>query len=235
MFEKNRKYWPVWIVALQLFGTIKLSAQKIVTLSDGQFTYRLSIEKIPQAQPSRYMQEPMEKPGEKQRPRIGFAFGTVKSITIFHVNDTNKRQIITPGKNESFWPWTEDNKGEKFIIEDMNFDGNNDIRLLKDPDDFTYYCWIYQPATGQFIEDTVLDGYRNPQFDQNQKLVYQNWERIKDGGKGTDIYKYIDGVITLIEEDETSNDQTNKITTTTIKKLVNGQMQTVSKTETPIN
>jgi hypothetical protein len=223
----------VWMIALMLLTINILPAQNTVTLSDGRFTYRLAVEKIPQVH-RQYMKESMQTPGQ-QRARIGFMLGTVKTITIFPVNDSTHKQVIIPGNNESSWPWTEDNKGEKFITEDMNFDGNNDIRLLNSADKFTYYCWIYQPLTGQFAEDTVLDKFVNPQFDQNQRLVYQNWERVNEHSKGTQIYKYIDGVLTLIEEDETINDYDSKTTTTTIRKWANGEMKVVSKTESPLS
>jgi len=209
-----------------------LSAQSAVTLSDGLFIYRLTVEKLPDAHYRHYKQE--QNTGKKDPQGIGYTVGTVKAITIFPVKDSTHKQVIIPGKNESSWPWTEDNKGEKFIIEDMNFDGNNDIRLLNSADNFTYYCWIFQPATGQFIQDTVLSKFIDPQFDQNQKLVYQNWEYVKDNEKGTQIYQYINGILTLIEEDETSNNYTNKTTTVTIKKRINGQMKMVSRSESSL-
>lgn len=222
------------LIVLMLFIVNILLAQNTVTLSDGQFIYRLTVEKLPETHYRQYMQQPMDMQGKTHPPRIGFAVGTVKSIIIFPVKDSTRKQVIIPAKNESSWPWTEDNKGEKFIIEDMNFDGNNDIRLVNSFDNFTYYCWIYHPATGQFVEDTVLDKFVNPQFDQNQKLVYQNWENVKDNEKGTQIYKYINGILTLMEEDDTSNNYFIKTTTITIKKLVDGKLKVISRTESPL-
>jgi hypothetical protein len=229
-----KMYKRFLFIASWLFFINTVSAQTTVTLSDGNFMYRLTVEELPTPH---YRQSTQEKyaAGAKQAPRIGMAVGTVKSITILSVKDTTKQQVIIPGKNETAWPWTEQTKGEKFIIADMDFDGNNDIRLLNSADNFTYYCWIYQPATGQFVENADLDKFVNPQFDENKKLVYQNWENTKDNSKGTDIYQYMDGKLTLIEKEERATDYTNKTITITVTKLIKGQMTVVKKEQIPLN
>jgi hypothetical protein len=161
------------------------------------------------------IQKSTDAKGKNQPLEIGVNTGAVTSITIFNAKDTTRKQVIIPGKNETIWPWTNSNKQERFIIQDMNFDGHNDVRLLNSTDKYTYYCWIYQPATGQFIADTTLSGFVNPQFDQNQKLVYQNVDLPND--KKTQLYQYINGKFILIEEDEVSDDNSGKTSTITVK------------------
>lgn len=231
MFMKNVTLKKLYVVSLFIFFAGSLLAQSNVTLTDGKFIYRLKVEELPDAHYRKVMEK---KPGDtitKSLPRIGIKVGSVKSITILNVADTNKKQVIIPGKNETAWPWTDDTKYEKFILEDINFDGYNDIRLLNSADTFGYYCWTFQPATGKFIEDTVLSKFINPQFDQQQKLVYQNLEN--SGDKRTQIFRYINGVLTLIEEDETNYDSIHKTTTITIRKLINGKMQITNRIENP--
>jgi len=212
------------LTAVLLVLTNLISAQTVVSLSDGKFIYRLTVEQLHGTHYRHYINEPAESKGKKQ---IGFTVGTVKTITIINLKDTTEKQVIIPGENETSWPWTEANKAEKFIIQDMNFDGKNDIRLLNSADNFTYYCWVYQPATKQFVQDTVLNKLVNPQFDPNEQLVYVNWQGYTN--KGTETFKYIEGKLTLIEEEETRDD--GKKTTITIKKLVNGKMEVVNNVE----
>ncbi len=225
MPENTTMYKHIGVFLVFLLSVSVLSAQSTVTLTDGKFVYRLTVEKLP----GQHTRKALSVTNKRQTPQIGFTVGTVKSITIFPVDDSLHKQVIVPGKNESSWPWTEDNKAEKFIIEDMNFDGNNDIRLLNSADNYTYYYWIYQPGSGQFVEDTVLTRLVAPQFYQNQKLVYANWEEAN--GRETKTYNYTDGKLTLIEEDEIKADSVKKITTIIIKKLVNGKMEVVSTAE----
>lgn len=220
-------------IALLAMVVSSLSAQTTVTLTDGQFIYRLSVKELPGVH---YKQNTPKRPGvnnKNQLPEIGVMTGTVTSITILNAKDTTRKQVIIPGKNETVWPWTNTNKEERFIMQDMNFDGYNDIRLLNNTDKFTYYCWIYQPATGQFAEDTTLTKFVNPQFDQEQKLVYRNIDL--PGDKKTQLYQYINGKLTLIEEDEISSSDTAKTSAVTIRKLMDGKLQEVRKVQIPKN
>ncbi len=206
-------------------------AQQIEKLTDGKFMYCLTLEKLAAPHYRTFANEPPSNSTKKKTPRLGFTVGTVKSITIYPINDTTKKQVIIPDKNESAWPWTDANKEEKFILEDMNFDGNNDFRFLSSSDNFIYCCYVYQPSTGQFVKDTVLNKLVGAQFDQNQKLIYENWQGLTN--KGTETFKYIDGKLTLIEEEETRDDISKKTTTVTLKKLVDGKMKVVSQVVSP--
>jgi len=221
------------LTALLVAGMHVLSAQTMVTISDGQFICRLSLQQLPDIHYKQTVQKPGAEKGKNQPMEIGIRTGTVTSITILSVKDTNHKQVIIPGKNETVWPWTNSNKEERFIMQDMNFDGYNDIRLLNSTDKFTYYCWIYQPATGQFVADTTLSRFVNPQFDQDQKLVYRNVDLPND--KKTQLYQYINGKFTMIEEDEVSDDNNGKTSTVTVKRLTGGKLQEVSKTQIPKN
>jgi hypothetical protein len=216
---------------LLLMASNLVEAQQVVSLTDGKFVYRLILEKSATPHYPHYSHEAASGAGKKQSMHLGVTVGSVKSITIFPVNDTTKKQVIIPGKNESAWPWTDANKGEKFIIEDMNFDGNNDFRFQNSTDIYGYYCYVYKPSTGQFMPDSALSNLTGPQFDQTQKLIYENWETINN--RGTKTFKYINGKLTLIQEEQTTDTKAGDSTIITLKKLVNGKMEVVKKTEMP--
>ncbi len=221
------------LTALLAASISVLSAQTTVTITDGQLIYRLSVQQLQNIHYKQTVQKPSAGKSKNQAMEIGVRIGTVTSITILNAKDTNRKQVIIPGKNETIWPWTNSNKEERFIMQDMNFDGNNDIRLLNSVDKFTYYCWVYQPTTGQFVADTILSKFVNPQFDQDQKLVYQNVDLPND--KKTQLYQYINGKFTLIEEDEVSDNSDGKTSTITVKRLTGGKLQEISKTQIPKN
>lgn len=231
-FTHTRVHKIMLIALLSMIVNI-LPAQTTVIISDGQFIYRLSVKQILDIHYKQVAQKTTSGKTKNQLPQIGIRTGMVTSITILNVKDTNRKQVIIPGKNETIWPWTDANKEERFILEDINFDGHNDIRLLNSVEKFTYYCWIYQPATGQFVQDTVFNSFVNPQFDQNQKLIYRNIDL--PGDKKTQLYQYINGKLTLIEEDEIVDSNTAKTSTIIVKKLVNGKFRVASQTQIPKN
>jgi len=218
------------LLLLSLIASNLIYAQQVVNISDGKYVYRLMVQQL--SAPHYRQRTQPAKPEKKQPVNPGITVGTVKSITIFLLKDTVHKQVIIPANNETAWPWTNANKEEKFILEDINFDGNNDFRLLNSPDGYSYYCYVFQPTTGQFVMDTTLSNLTNPQFDQNKRMVYENWQR--GASKGTTTYKYMDGKLTAFEEEESSDDAAKNVTTITLKKLVDGKLQVVSKVETPM-
>ena len=159
-------------------------------------------------------------------------------ICILSKKDRSEVQDIEPEDN-SIW----DPSGRKkdflerdFIVEDMNFDGYDDFRLLEYMPAFAYnanyYDWIFDPSTGKFSRDTLLENVYGPTFNAASKQVIYQW---REPGNyehyGTDIYKYINGKITLVESEENipdySKGKEEPDYTTVRKKLVNGKMEKV--------
>lgn len=65
-----------------------------------------------------------------------------------------------------------------FTIEDMNFDGYKDIRLLSwlGTNFYTQYrCWLYDSDSGLFKEDTSMTKLYNPYFDPEEQFVHTYW------------------------------------------------------------
>jgi hypothetical protein len=153
----------------------------------------------------------------------------VKIISVYTRDNNTLLQTIIPPHNGF---WHEMNPREIFILEDMNFDGFNDIRIIQftGPPNISYYCWTFNNVSKQFQRDTTLEIITNPEFDQRRKIITSWWSAtLAQSGSGT--YQWIDSKITLIAEEEQSPAYdmaaAYKITK---KKRINGTMGVVSET-----
>lgn len=75
---------------------------------------------------------------------------------------------------------------------DMNFDGYGDIRLVEFQPagpNVPYLHWLFEPASGRFIESPALNAITAPQFDAAAREVRSDW---RDGATryGTDVYTF---------------------------------------------
>lgn len=151
----------------------------------------------------------------------------IKSIVVTRLKDSKEIQTIRPDENNPSCGLPQD---QIFIIEDINFDGFNDIRLLQflpASPNLPYYYWTYNSKTKMFDRQKALEDITSPEFDPQKKLIYSFW-RGSCCGHGQRTYRYVNGKPTLIEESEIKEEDDKIITT--VKKLVNGKMKLVKKT-----
>ena len=151
----------------------------------------------------------------------------VKSITIRKLKDNSLVQVITPDKNS---PDCEFPTDQIFIIEDINFDGLNDIRLLQflpAAPNLPYYYWVYDQKLQKFKRQKDLEDITSPDFDHEKKLIYSSW-RGSCCDHGLSTYQYIHGKPTLIEENEVRVE--NDSVYSTIKQLSAGKMRLIKRT-----
>ena len=151
----------------------------------------------------------------------------VKSIAVARRSGDKQIQTIFPGENTQ--PCTLP-KEQIFILEDMNFDGYNDIRLLQflpAAPNLPYYCWTYNPKQKKFERQKALEEITSPDFDAKQKRIFSFW---RDGccDHGISTYKYIGGRPVLIEQGEVKEEGGKVITT--LEKRINGKLKLVKKT-----
>ncbi len=86
-------------------------------------------------------------------------------------------------------------------IGDFNFDGYTDIGImlfLPAAPNIPHAYWTYQRRTGQFVHDEVLSKITSAEFDQKKKIISEFY-RASCCIHGVNIYKYIAGKLTLIE------------------------------------
>jgi hypothetical protein len=152
----------------------------------------------------------------------------VKTISVTRRSDNKLIQVITPRENYASCGLP---SNQIFFIEDMNFDGCNDIRLLQflpAGPNLPYYYWMYNPKIGKFQSDTTLEDITSPDFDIKTKTIFSSW---RDGyyTRGGNTYNYINGKITLVEQTIVEIDnETNKETVIT-KKFIDGQLKEVER------
>lgn len=98
------------------------------------------------------------------------------------------KQTIKP--NENYFSKTIPND-QLFAIEDMNFDGNADFRLMKflpAGPNIPFLFWIYNPTNERFEVNKNYGEITSPEFNYEKKQISSSW---RDGccRHGRDIYK----------------------------------------------
>ena len=100
----------------------------------------------------------------------------VAAIRVF-VDNSLVQEIAPPDECLFEERWQQD---QVFVVEDVNFDGHVDLRLLSwysISDYTTFWYWLFDPRTERFVRDTAMDKIMNPSFDPLKKEV-RSWWRI---------------------------------------------------------
>lgn len=166
---------------------------------------------------------------------------SIKQIIIHDIKSKKVIQKITVEENQFVR-----SSIEGFIIEDMNFDGYNDFRLLAalgKRGNMSFYCWLYNPAKKQFEENLSLEEISAPYFDTTKKRIHEGWHEANGYG-GYNVYKWIKNEAVCIyqhedsveyldsdnpaNKDEYGNTKVESVTIT-IRKRVNGKLKLVFK------
>jgi hypothetical protein len=154
------------------------------------------------------------------------------SVTAIHIKNTlhpDKSQIIqTDVFTLNGFPDT----GKIFIIEDINFDGYKDIRLISWVStnlQTTYWYWVYNVSEQRFQRITDLDEIMNPEFNLNTKTIHSWW---RDGffAFGHALYKWdLNKIILIAQEEEVwgLDPKEGGVSTTIINR--NGKFTTTEK------
>jgi len=122
---------------------------------------------------------------------------SVSKIEAYRQKENGLLQTITPTENNHPCEASK----TAFIVEDMNFDGQVDFRLLEflpAAANMPYLYWMYDPKTSQFKINTKLARITSPDFDKNTKVITSSWT---DGccRGGTDLYRYQSGRLVLFD------------------------------------
>ncbi|MBI1184537.1 hypothetical protein GC194_09705 [bacterium] len=113
----------------------------------------------------------------------------IASVEVYAQQDRSKLQtiLIEPYIFEHFL-----DSNTVFGLEDMNFDGFNDFRVLcwTSISLYTSYrYWFYDTIAQQFTRDTSIERYMNPVFDDSSKTFHSFW-RIGGTEIGHAIYEW---------------------------------------------
>lgn len=183
--------------------------------SDEDFIYRLHIDSI------RY-------------PENG-SRDSVYHIEVLKKISKQKLQDIDPGSNPMLSSLDQEQL-QRFVIEDMNFDGYKDIRLMnwlggRRQQIFT--CWLFDPAKNKFVEDTSLSKLADTEFDPVTKTVFANMRTGCCADHLSELFTWENGKLVLQRSEELmTNPYGGYDATLRRSKRINGKM---IQTETEID
>lgn len=127
---------------------------------------------------------------------------SVKTIEIYKKNEIQPFQTISELNTEML----KSDDFEGFVVEDMNFDGYRDIRLVKflpTGPNIPYLYWMFEPQTQHFIFNSAFSDSEmtSPQFDNEKKQVLSTW---REGccRYGTNYYEIVDNKPLLVRQEE---------------------------------
>jgi hypothetical protein len=125
-----------------------------------------------------------------------------KTITVKGAGGKTVQKIETADFNDGEDASTyNDDPDERILFEDLNFDGWDDMRIVRyigAGANIPYIVWLWDTGKKQFVYDEALSELVNIQADKDAKTI-------KSGGRysaaeyGENDYKYIDGKLTLFK------------------------------------
>ncbi|MDY9921096.1 MAG: hypothetical protein U2P59_04675 [Synergistota bacterium] len=122
-----------------------------------------------------------------------------------HGEDKKQLQTIYIADVNSFGDDTttcpEPGTGSDIIIEDMDFDGIKDFRIiamLPPGPNIPYICFLWDKKSGKFVHAEFLDDVTSPEFDSKTKTVTSS-SRESANKYRKDIYKYKGGKLVLVK------------------------------------
>jgi LysM repeat protein len=133
----------------------------------------------------------------------------------------------------------------RFIIEDMNFDGYRDIRLMEywplrqslwhPIPNIEYSYWLFEPKTGRFVSSLAFNAAKlgSPEFESEKKQIISHWE-LGCCEYGLDYYNIVNGKPLLVRQKKYEVDEaTGTKKETVLARVVGGEMKLLSDTVPP--
>ena len=116
-----------------------------------------------------------------------------------HIQTINIAEVNSFGDETTTSP--EPGTGSDIIIEDMNFDGINDFRIiamLPPGPNIPYICFLWDKKSGKFVHAEFLDDITSPEFDSKTKTVTSSSRESANKYK-KDVYRYSGGKLVLVK------------------------------------
>jgi hypothetical protein len=121
------------------------------------------------------------------------------------------------------------------VVEDMNFDGHADFRVLNLLDarlQSTFDSWVYDAKRGRFEKDARFDGLTSPTFDAKSRTITSSL-RVGPVNHTRQEFRLLkDGKLDLVfEEEKAYHFQDESISLTTRRKVRGKWVETTKKVE----
>jgi LysM repeat protein len=169
---------------------------------------------------------------ETERSKTGATIPVkIKMIEIQKAKQSQPFQLITTDAKPTITPATAETKVDiAFHVEDLNFDGYRDLRLMVEPVDTNqakYAYWLYDPRRGRFVANEALSAISSPEVEVENQQIKSFW-RDSASHYGMDIYQWLKEQPVLVQQEERLyTDEGLKVV---MKKRINGEMKVVSET-----
>jgi hypothetical protein len=163
--------------------------------------------------------EPAEQPG---------GVATVRAIRTWTLGQAETLQIL-----DDFvaYPVLDDG-WDAFVIEDLNFDGYRDLRLMADRPagpNIPYFYWLFDPQTTRFERNQALEQITAPEVDAANRQIISNW-RSGAATFGTDTWQWENGVPILVRQEVVEYIDENRYTLT-VRERVGGELTVTEQRE----
>ena len=116
-----------------------------------------------------------------------------------HIQTINISDVNSFGDDTTTCP--DPGTGSDIIIEDMDFDGIKDFRIiamLPPGPNIPYICFLWDKKSGKFVHAEFLDDITSPEFDSKTKTVTSK-SRESASKYRKDVYKYSNGKLVLVK------------------------------------
>ena len=147
----------------------------------------------------------------------------VSKIEVSKVNSSTSFQIL-----EGFEAKVQ--KNEEVIIEDLNFDGFADIRLMQylpTDESIAYFYWLYDDTNNRFVRSEKLEkNIFSPVLDIEEEFLISQWRK-NDGSWGSDFYQFTEILDIELVKQEVNTPQKDEMFQLVLKENQNGEMVVV--------
>lgn len=147
----------------------------------------------------------------------------VSRIEIQKVNSKSSFQVL-----EGFEAKVQ--KNEEVIVEDLNFDGFMDIRLMQYlpiDESIAYFYWLYDDRNKRFVRiETLEKNIFSPTLDTEEELIISQWRK-NDGSWGADFYQFTEAFDIKLVKQEINTPQDDEMFQMILKENQGGVMTIV--------
>ncbi len=150
---------------------------------------------------------------------------TLKELNIYKAKTTKPFQIL----QELASQMPSDEKDKSVKIEDVNFDGYQDLRIFASATaDSTYYrFWLFDPSVEMFVENKSLGTLPSPFVDTENRQIISTWKG-SELNYGIDHYQFVNDQPLLIRQ-ELQDFSKAGVYLLTVKERVADQLVTVKQ------
>lgn len=169
---------------------------------------------------------------EVAEPNIAFEFKTIGEPDSNKMKKVTGIQVLKKGQIHQTLEGFESDvqQNEDVIVEDLNFDGYPDIRLLQylpATPNIPYYYWLYDTALGKYVRNVEMEKITSPALDMTNQSILSQWSKSRTL-VGTDYYQFKGHQLKLIKQEVQEYTDPNTYVLT-VKKPMGDSLQVVKK------